>query len=231
MTLRPGPDWPRAVLFDLDGTLIDSAPDLHAATNILLSTHGLGPLGLADVTAMIGNGLKKLVERAFAACGRKLSGAALQTEHLRMVEIYGDHLTVLTTLMAGVRETFDALTARGCRIAVVTNKPQMATEAILLHFGLARRVGAAIGGDAGVTKKPAPDMLLAALERLGVEPWDAVMVGDSASDVGAAHAAGIPAVVVRGGYTTVPADRLGAEAVIDSLVYLVDILPRLRAAA
>jgi phosphoglycolate phosphatase len=222
------PDWPRAVLFDLDGTLIDSAPDLHAATNVLLARHALGPLTLPQVVSMIGNGVRKLVERAFAAVGRPLDAAALETEHEAMIGIYGDHLTVLTTLMPGAREAIEDLHRRGLLLGVVTNKPQMPTEANLDHFHLSRFLGAVIGGDAGVEKKPAPDMIFAALERLGVMPEDAVVVGDSPADVGSARAAGVAVIAVRGGYTNVPVNELGADAVIDTLEDLGNALGGLR---
>lgn len=224
------PAWPRAILFDLDGTLIDSAPDLHAATNILLARHALGPLTLPQVTSMIGNGVKTLVERAFAASGRPLDAAALEIEHEAMIGIYGDHLTVLTTVLPGAREAIDELNGRGVLLGVVTNKPQMPTEAILDHFLLSRFLGAVIGGDSGVEKKPAPDMILAALERLGVTPDDAVVVGDSPADVGCARAAGVAVIAVRGGYTNVPVDALGADIVIDTLAGLDDALAALRPA-
>lgn len=214
------PVWPQAVLFDLDGTLIHSAPDLHASVNILLARHGLGPLTLEQVISMIGNGVKKLVERAFAACGRPLGEMDLENEHQAMLGIYGDHLTLLTVLMPGAREAVETLHAAGIRLGVVTNKPQMPTEAILDHFGLSRFLGAVIGGDAGVARKPAPDMILAALDRLGATPEAALMVGDSPADLGAARAAGVVMVAVRGGYTNVPADGLGADRVIETLAEL-----------
>lgn len=215
-TARHG-DWPRAVLFDLDGTLIDSAPDLAASVNMLLSRHGLGPLTLQQVTSMIGNGIRKLVERAFTACDRPPDDVTLDIRYLEMIDVYGDNLTVLTRLYPHAAETIEALAEAGKAVAVVTNKPQRATEVILEHFGLTRHLGAAIGGDSGVAKKPAPDMLLAALERLGAQPWDAVMVGDSGADVQAAGAAGIPVILVEGGYTSVAARALGADLVIGNL--------------
>jgi phosphoglycolate phosphatase len=208
---------PRAVLFDFDGTLIDSAPDIHAATNLLLARQGLGPLTLAQVKSMIGHGVRKLVERAYAACGRPLDDAELDAEFATMMEIYFSHLTVLTRLMPGAREAVDALRADGVALALVTNKPQRFSEAILDHLGLLDAFGAVIGGDAGYVKKPAPDMLLAALERLGVAAGEAAMIGDSGADVESARAAGLPVVIVEGGYTTVPAAELGADAVVASL--------------
>lgn len=215
---------PRAVLFDLDGTLIDSAPDLAASVNIVLGLHGFVPLALPAVIAMIGNGIRKLVERAFAASGIALSPAELDAAYDEMMEVYGGHLTVATTLNDGARETMAALVQAGVALGVVTNKPQRLTETILDHFHLSDLVGAVVGGDAGFERKPAPDMLEAALERLGVAKGEAIMVGDSRADVESAKAAGIPAVVVRGGYTTVLADDLGADRVIDRLPDLLALL-------
>ena len=228
--VREAPDWPRAVLFDLDGTLIDSAPDIRAAVNELLARHHLGPLTLDEVKSMIGNGVRKLVERAFAATTGPLSPAELQDEYMAMVDIYANHLTGLTRLMPGVRDALDALHGEGVLLGVVTNKPQRFIETILDHFRLAALFGAVIGGDAGVAKKPAPDMLLAALEEFGANPWEAVMVGDSVSDVKAARAAGTFAIIVRGGYTVVPAEKLGADIVIDGFRQLAGALPALKPA-
>lgn len=222
--------WPRAVLFDLDGTLIDSAPDLHASINILLMRRGLGPLALPDVVSMIGNGVKKLVERAFIAVGHPLDADELDLEYEAMVGIYADHLTVLTVLTPGVREIVEELHAQGVLMGVVTNKPQMPTEAILDHFGLSPYLDAVIGGDSGVEKKPAPDMIFAALDRLGLRPEDAVLVGDSVADVGSARAAGIPVIALRGGYTSVPVDEIGADIVIDGLADLLATLAGMRPA-
>ena len=208
------------MLFDLDGTLIDSAPDLAAAVNELLALRGRGPLTLAQVTSMIGNGVEKLVERAIAASGEALGPEALKREQMAMIGIYAKHLTGLTVLMPGAREALDALHGDGISLGLVTNKPQRFVETVLDHFGLSALLGVAIGGDAGVPKKPAPDMLLAAVEQFGVAPADAVMVGDSAADVDSARAAGIASVIVRGGYTNVPAERLGADIVIDDMTEL-----------
>ena len=216
-TGRPA-NWPRAVLFDLDGTLIDSAPDIAAAVNELLSRSNRGPLTLAEVTSMIGNGVEKLVERAFAATtGGALQPAALRREQMAMVDVYADHLTDLTVPMPGAPDVLEALHADGILLGLVTNKPQRFIETILDHFGMSSLFGTVIGGDAGVTKKPAPDMLLAAMQQLGVEPWNTIMVGDSTSDVEAARAAGVPGVVVRGGYSNVALEQLGADAVIGGL--------------
>lgn len=194
------PELPRAVLFDLDGTLIDSAPDLRASINILLRQHGLGPLSLEQVRGMIGNGIGTLVERAFDSCGHPLAGEELDAGHAAMLDIYGGHLTTFTKPMPGARAAIRSLHAEGFRVGVVTNKQQAAAERILDHFALSPFLGTVIGGNPGTNPKPAPDMLLRALDRLGVEPGNAVMVGDSGIDIEAAHRAGLPAVVVLNGY-------------------------------
>ncbi|TIS56650.1 phosphoglycolate phosphatase [Mesorhizobium sp.] len=222
---------PRAILFDLDGTLVDSAADLTAAVNELLASRDLPALRLDQVKAMIGGGIRKLVERAFAASGTPLLGSALEEANRDMAPIYRRHLTGLTRLMPGIREVLTHFHLNGKAMGVVTNKPQLATREILLHFGLTEYLGAIVGGDAVTYLKPAPDALLLALDQLGVEPYDALMVGDSGADVGAARAAGMPVVLLRGGYSQIPVEDLGADLVCDSLLDLPSAMQRLQDAA
>lgn len=222
---------PRAILFDLDGTLIDSAPDIAASVNELLTRRDLPELSLMQVKSMIGNGLKKLVERAFAASGKALEAAELEDASAEMTAIYRQNLTGLTCLLPGAQEAIAQLHVAGFALGVVTNKPQVATREILLHFGLTDRLGVIVGGDAVSHMKPAPDALLLALERLGVEPAAALMVGDSVTDFEAARAAGVPVALVRGGYSKVSIDELGADLVCDSLLDLPETLRRLQDAA
>jgi len=208
---------PKAILFDLDGTLVNSAPDIAAATNELLATRSLPPLSLPDVTAMIGDGVRKLIERAFAAAGSPLSAPELDKAHEAMKPIYLRHVTGLATLMPGVREALVHFHMAGMAMGVVTNKPQLAAREVLLHFGLTEFFGVIVGGDAVSHQKPAPDGLLLALDRLHAEPGEALMVGDSIADAGAARAAGMAVALVRGGYTQVPLDELGADLVCDTM--------------
>ncbi len=211
--------FPRAILFDLDGTLIDSAPDIAAAVNELLAGRGLPEQSLDAVTKMIGDGMPTLVERAFRAAGQSLEGAALKQAQTDMMPIYMRHTTQLTTVYPGVRETLDALKARSrVKMAVVTNKPQAATVAVLDHFGLTSYFDAIVGGDAVENRKPAPDALFLALDQLGVPAEIAAMVGDSEADIAAGNAAGVMAVLVLGGYLKSPSRELHTRGLYPDLV-------------
>ncbi|TIT11791.1 MAG: NADH-quinone oxidoreductase subunit NuoE, partial [Mesorhizobium sp.] len=142
--------------------------------------------------------------------------------------ITSEPITGLTTLMPGVREVLTHFHLSGIAMGVVTNKPQLAAREILLHFGLTEHLGAIVGGDAVTYLKPAPDALLLALDQLQVEPRDALMVGDSGADVAAARAAGMPVILLRGGYTQIPVEELGADLVCDNLFDLPSAMRRLQ---
>lgn len=209
----------RAVVFDLDGTLVDSAPDLRVAVNRMLAEHGRRALGLDEVIGMIGDGATKLVERALAASGGPAGDLAAHTR--RFLDFYEGNAADATRPYDGVPETLAALHGAGMALGVCTNKPETATLEVLRDLDLAHWFAAVIGGDSldGV-RKPDPRALLAAVARLGTSPEHAVMVGDNANDVGAARAAGIPVIVRAGGYTRTPAADLGADAVIDAFAAL-----------
>jgi phosphoglycolate phosphatase len=222
-TATPAP-WPtpRAVLFDLDGTLIDSVPDITLAINELVTSEHLPPLEEAHVRGMVGHGIRALVRKAYLAEGVALDLDSLDCRNDAMMEIYPRHLTGRTTLMPGVRETLEFFRTRGCTMAVVTNKLLTATETILEHFGIAEYFAVLIGDSdeaplAALARKPQPDMLLEALRRMGVPPREAVMIGDSGVDVRAAQAAGVPSIAVRGGYSSEPLESFGPGAVAASM--------------
>ena len=212
--------WPQAILFDLDGTLIDSVPDIASAVNELLSQDTLPALSVDAVRGMIGNGVKKLVERAYAVSGTPVEGDALDETTDRMMGIYGKHLTRDTAAMPGAIEMVAAYHRAGVKIGVVTNKPEAFTHEILKHFGLDEQVFVVVGGDTGPARKPAPDMLHHALNAMGLSASSALMVGDSPADIDAAKAAFMASVAVHGGYTNVPVEELGADRVISSLAEL-----------
>lgn len=220
--------WPQAMLFDLDGTLIDSVADIAKSVNILLAKENLPTLSVDEVRAMIGNGMAKLVERAFKARGIDLEGDGLTDMTARMMDIYKDHLTEETVLLDGAEDMLRAYSAAGIKIAVVTNKPEAFSRRILDHFALGDVVNCVVGGDTGPARKPAPDMLQYAVAEMDLHVSRALMVGDSPADIGAAAAAGMASVAVRGGYTNVPVDELGADVVIDSLRHLPGAIEKLK---
>ncbi len=218
-----------AVVFDLDGTLIDSAPDLRTAVNRMLAEQGRRTLGLGAVTAMVGDGVHRLVERALAATGDgtpTAGGIAGSTR--RFLEFYEGHGAVLTRAYAGAVEALKCLSDEGYALGICTNKPHGATCEILGALDLEGYFSAVLGGDSldGV-RKPDPRHLLAAVERLGAARETAVMVGDTENDVAAARGAGVPVIAVAFGYARVPAEDLGADAVIGHFDELPDAIRRL----
>jgi phosphoglycolate phosphatase len=201
----------RLAVFDLDGTLVDSVPDLHAALDRLAARLGLAPYGRAEVTAMIGDGVRVLVERALAARGLPFDEAALA--------IYSDdytaHAAVETRPFPGIEPALAELEAAGWRLALCTNKPAAATAALLDRLGLAGRFAAVGGGDSFPMRKPDPGHLLATIAAAGGVPGQAVMIGDHRNDVLAARGAGLPCLFAGWGYGA-PAMAEGAAAVAPS---------------
>ncbi len=222
---RPIPSPLRAVLFDLDGTLVDTVPDITLAVAELMAADGLAPFSQDEVRLMVGRGLGVLVDRAYAARGAELDAAAMAERARRMAEdIYPNYLTGASRAMRGAANVLEQLRRRGLLLAVVTNKLQRAATTVLTHYGLAGDLSLIVGEhprEPALRLKPAPDMLLFALEQMGVRPEQAVMVGDSESDIASSQAAGIFALGVEGGY---PARPL-AEAGPDLLVPRLDAVP------
>ncbi len=218
-----------AVVFDLDGTLIDSAPDLRTAVNRMLAEKGRRTLGLGAVTAMVGDGVHKLVERALAATGKETpTGGELARSTRRFLGFYEGHGAVLTRAYAGAVEALKCLRKDGYALGICTNKPHGATCEILGALDLEGYFSAVLGGDSlGGVRKPDPRHLLAAVGRLGAGPENAVMVGDTENVVAAARGAGVPVIAVAFGYAKVPAKELGADAVIGHFDELPEAIRRL----
>lgn len=208
---------PDAVVFDLDGTLLDTAPDLCGTLNELLTEHGRPTMPLDRLRPMIGDGAAKMVERGFAASGRVPEDFTGLVR--RFIELYEGRIAAETQPFPGVIACLDRLRTAGLQLAVCTNKTTRLTESLLAALDLTAYFPVVIGGD-GPARKPDPRHLLAVVERLAVEPRAAVMIGDSINDVAAAKAAGIKVVAVTFGYTTTPAAELGADALIDSYTEL-----------
>lgn len=186
----------RTLIFDLDGTLVDSVPDLAAAVNRLMQLRGLAAFSRAEVAAMVGDGARVLLERAFAARGGVPDGAALDD----FLIDYTAHAADLTEPYPGVRETLAALAAEGWTMAVCTNKPEKAARLLLEALGLAPLFAALGGGDSFPVRKPDPAHLAATLAAAGGSPGQAVMVGDHHNDIAAAHGSGVPCIFASWGY-------------------------------
>ena len=219
-TSRIAPGEAPVLLCDLDGTLIDSLPDLAAAVGELLEGEGRPGLTPEAVAAMVGDGVPKLIERALAATGGVPPAPALAALVARYLPIYEARMTELTRPYPGAIETLRALKAAGWRLAVCTNKPEAPSRAILAGLGFAGLFEAVSGGDSLAVKKPHPGHLLGLLEALGAAPGAAVMLGDSANDILAARAAGLPAIAIAHGYGGTPARELGADRVIECFAEL-----------
>jgi phosphoglycolate phosphatase len=208
----------QALLFDLDGTLVDSVPDLAAAVNGVLAELGRPPLGLPQVTSMVGDGTSALVERALAASGA--GDTPLRAAHDRFLALYEADPTRLTRPYPGGPAVLEELAAAGWRLGICTNKPERATRTVLAGLDLARFFAVVLGGDSGPTRKPDPGPLRAALGRLGSEPGNAAMIGDHRNDVAAAQAAGMPVAFARYGYGAATLAGLTPDAVIDRFAEL-----------
>ena len=215
----------RTLLLDLDGTLVHSSPDLAAALNRLLAARGLAELTLAETEAMVGDGVAKLVERAFAARGRTPDAGAVAEYSAD----YGVHAAVNTRPYPGVAEGLRSLAGDGWRLAVCTNKPEAAARSLLTTLGLAECFAAIGGGDSFPVRKPDPAHLLATLKQAGGDPALAVMAGDHANDVAAARRAGLPCVFAAWGYGPVSM-AAGATAIAHDFPELAVIARRLVAA-
>ncbi len=213
------------LIFDLDGTLIDSAPDLCAAVNQLLCEYGRAPLSLAQTKRMIGDGVPVLVSRALVASG--LDPQAAPGALPRFLELYEARAVQLTRPYPDVPETLRALRQSGFRTAICTNKPQHATNTVLAGLGLLSLFDGVAGGDRFAVKKPDPGHLLGLIAALGARAEHAVMIGDNENDAAAAHAADLPLILMRYGYARVDPESLGADALLDHFADLPAALDRL----
>jgi len=194
-----------AVIFDLDGTLIDSAPDIHAAANRVLRAEGLDEQSFAQVRSFIGRGVPHLIRQLLIAAGHGDDDA----RHARMAESFVagyDEAVGLTLPYPGVAETLESLRAAGHPLGICTNKPEAATRAVLAHLSLDAPFSVIVGGDSHPVRKPDPAPLHLAVSRLG-RP-NAIFVGDSEVDAETAQAAGLPFLLFTGGYRKSPVEAL-----------------------
>lgn len=211
-------------VFDLDGTLVDSSTDLADAGNALLERYGRPALPSAQIVAMVGDGARELVRRLLAAAGLE---ASLDEALAQFLECYDDRLLATTRPYDGMVSTLDQL-APQTRLAVLTNKPQAATNRLLEGLGLRQYFSDVIGGDTPYGRKPDPAGLFALLARADVPTEDALLVGDSMNDLLVAEAAGIPMCFARYGFgycQVAEEDRLRAAHSIDTPEELIELVP------
>jgi phosphoglycolate phosphatase len=200
------------IVFDLDGTLVDTAPDLTDTLNVILRRNGLPAFAEEAARPLIGFGARRMIEGGFAAAGR--SPADLDRMFEEFIACYADHVADRSRPFPGVEAALDALARRGCRLAVCTNKLEWLSVRLLGALGLARRFSAICGQDTFAVQKPHPDALMGTLHRAGGDRRWAVMVGDSATDIATARACGIPVIAVDFGYTAVPVTQFDPDVII-----------------
>jgi phosphoglycolate phosphatase len=203
------------VAFDLDGTLADTAPDLIMTLNTILAQEGLPPLPLERARNLIGAGARALIERGFEVAGRELAPGRLDELYRDFLAIYADNLCVETRLYPGVIESLDQLDADGFRLAVCTNKVERHSVLLLEALGIADRFAAICGRDTFPYIKPDPRHLTLTIDQAGGDRRQAVMVGDSRTDIATAKAAGVPVVAVSFGYTDTPVRAMDPDRAID----------------
>lgn len=219
---------PRALLLDLDGTLIDSAPDIAAALDRVLAARNLGSIPIAQVRRLIGHGIGRLVSDAFVLSGAPLAGDALEAAQHEMGARYAAQLVARTVLMPGAADLVAFCAQAGIAMACVTNKPRQMAADILGHFRIAPPISVIVGGDMGIARKPSPQPLLAALAELGETKDGAWMVGDGLPDHGAARAAQIISVAVASDYGEPYAAADEATIAVESLDEVLKLLKEMR---
>jgi phosphoglycolate phosphatase len=205
------------VVFDLDGTLVDSAPDLVATLNIVFARIGLPPVAYDAARNMVGGGARAMIVRGLKAEGRTLDVAEVDRLVSDFIDHYSVHIADRSRPFPGLEATLDALAARGCRFAVCTNKLEWLAVRLLDALALSERFAAICGGDTFGLQKPDPELLRRTIARAGGDADWAVMVGDSITDIATARGAGVPVVAVDYGYTQTPVTELGADRVVSAL--------------
>ncbi len=207
--------FPETVVFDLDGTLVDTAPDLTAALNAVMCRAGRREVPLADVRHMVGRGARYLIERAMEATGKPASADAVTDLFDHFIAHYDANIAVHSRPFERAEAVARRLAERGHKLAICTNKPEALSLKLMNQLGLRALFPVILGADSRPYRKPDPRHLLDTIVELGGDPSNAVLIGDSETDVKTARAANVPVVVVSFGNTEIPPRDLGADAVID----------------
>ncbi|MCA6108251.1 phosphoglycolate phosphatase [Bradyrhizobium cenepequi] len=205
---------PGIVVFDLDGTLVDTAPDLISALNYVLDREGLAPLPLQSARTMIGAGARKLIERALELEGRQVGTDDISRLTKDFIDYYAAHIANESRPFEGLETALDELAEQGFRFAVCTNKLEFLSKLLLDELGLSGRFAAICGADTFGVSKPDPAILRQTVARAGEQLSSAIMVGDAGTDVGVARRAGIPVIGVAFGYTEIPIAELKPDRLI-----------------
>jgi phosphoglycolate phosphatase len=213
---------PPIVVFDLDGTLAETAPDIMRVLNVILVREQLPALPLERARELVGAGARALIERGFRVSGKPLDAETLERLFEDFLLIYAEDVASHSFIHPGALEAMDSLEADGCRFAVCTNKPILHTRLILDHFGISHRFAAVAGRDSFPYHKPDPRHLTMTIEAAGGDPKRAVMIGDSRTDIDTARAAGIPSICVPFGYTDVAIETLEPGRVIAHFDHLAE---------
>ena len=206
---------PKTVIFDLDGTLVDTSPDLTAALNAVLAAAGRKPLPEIEVRHLVGRGARVLIERGMAATGEPADEALVPKLFQDFLDYYGAHIADGSKPFPGAEKAVRRLAAAGHPLGICTNKPEALSFKLMDALRLRSLFPVILGADSQPYRKPDPRHLLDTIAKLGGDRRDAVLVGDSETDVKTARAAGVPIVLVSFGYTEIPVRELGADAVID----------------
>jgi phosphoglycolate phosphatase len=220
----------KALICDLDGTLVDTAPDLHRVLQSVMGEIGVSAPPLDAMRMMVGDGARALILRALSTAEVDCSAAAVDRLYERFIELYSAEPCRDSQLFADTRSVLARLRANGWRLGICTNKPQAPTTGLLEALGISGLFDSVVGGDVLGTRKPDPAHLLAVIEELGSSPQHAIMLGDSRNDALVAKAVGTPCILVSFGYTSVPVGELEADIVIEGFVELDAALDRLTAA-
>ena len=208
------------IVFDLDGTLVDTAPDLIAALNVILRKEGIPDLPLATARNFIGGGARKLIERGLEAEGRNCTVAEIDQMMKDFIAYYAEHIADLSRPFEGLEAALDDLAAQGAAFAVCTNKLEWLSKLLLDRLKLSHRFAAICGADTFGIAKPDPSFLRQTVARAGGHMATTIMVGDAGPDVGVARRASVPVIGVTFGYTETPIEELNPDRVISAMVDL-----------
>jgi len=211
---------PPTIVFDLDGTLIDTAPDLIDTLNVVFAREGLPLVDYDTARNLIGGGARAMIARGIESEGRVLEAAKLEQMFGDFIVHYSAHIADRSRPFAGLTDALDALAADGCRFAVCTNKLERLSVLLLEKLDLADRFAAICGQDTFGVQKPDPEILRRTIAAAGGDSQLTVMVGDSATDIRTARAAGIPVVAVDFGYSERPVAEFGPDRIISHYAQL-----------